>query len=100
MLRPYVTRDHDNAMYVIGHNDKCIRFGVREMVRNCEPTFLHNAPQGVQLHLALNHIPKETQAVMNANRHEIRAMLRVIVPLQPNGAAVVGIWVEGHHEPP
>jgi len=59
------------------------------MNRNlCPKTMGHTSIFG-HLHFTIHHIPQYALPIMNANRDEIRAGLRIIIPFQSYGPAVV-----------
>lgn len=74
--------NQNNAMYVIGHNDKFVQFDIGMMRRHGNPTFGGNLTDFVQPHFTLDDLAERAFAVVRHNRHEIGACLGIVVTLQ------------------
>lgn len=98
MLRPYVQSrvvvncdvplflvflfppiNDSDTMYVIGHNHKFIQFHANKMLWDCFPTRLNHFTPPVQPHLPADNLSKRADVILAANRHEIDAVLPVVV---------------------
>jgi hypothetical protein len=86
--------DNDDAVYVIGHDNKGIQFNKREMVRNVLPTTPGDFASLVQPHFFIDNLAEKAFPIAGANRHEIRPWLGIIMSLQADGMAIVSAQVD------
>ena len=91
------TLDHDDDVYVIGHNNKGIQFNQREMARDFLPTTLGDFAGIIQPHFAVHHMAEKALLIPRTDRHKIRPWLGVVMSLQADGAAVVFFGIEPHY---
>ena len=82
-----------DTVQMVGHHHKCVRQQMGKTRRQSEPFVPHQGTRAVQNHHTIDHIAKHTGAVVGANRHKIRARLRIVVVFQPDGTAMVNIGV-------
>ncbi len=79
---PYI-HSYDDAVDVIGHDDKLIHFGVIEMFRNRFETFAYNLAIPVQTHRPILDFAEEVFPSKGARGYKIPARLIVSVVFQP-----------------
>lgn len=63
---PYIGRatdQADDAVHVVGHDDKRVRLGICEMIRDRLPTQAHDVTPRVQPHGAVRHLAEHAAPV-------------------------------------
>jgi hypothetical protein len=90
------TRNGDDAMQVVGHDDEGVQFNQWEMVRDILPTTPRDFTRLVRVHFAVDDMAEQAGAFVGAHRDEIRPWLSVIMSLQASGAAMVFVRVVRH----
>ncbi len=93
--RPII-HDPNDSVDMVRHDHKFIQPDMGQMIGQVVPCEMHHFPQFIQHHPTIHHLAKQTFPVLRANGDEIRPRLCVIVPLQPDGTAVVFFRVVGH----
>ena len=83
-------------MDVVGHNNKRVGRGMREMIGDGNPRICHNTPPIVQVHRPIMDVAKQTRAVVGADGYEICPCTGVIIAPQAYAATIMTIWVIGH----
>ena len=86
---PYIVHDPENAVHMVGHNDKFIQCGVGKMVRNGLPTSQGRFTPFVQLHHPVQDSTKQMCSILRAEGNEIRSRPGVIPSGQSNRSAMV-----------
>ena len=82
MGRPYTTSiDYDDAMDMIGHNDKSPQLNIGEAMSQPSPFLLDKLPGAIQPHLAIHNLSKQTLAPVREHGDKIHARLSIIVSL-------------------
>lgn len=76
-------------MNVVRHDDEFVQLHMREMFRDFIPTSFDDFSPFTQFDHAIADDAKHFRKIICAHRDEIHARLGVIVPLQPDGPAVV-----------
>lgn len=88
-----IGRYHNNPMEMVGHDDECVGLHVWEFVMPFGPPFFHHPSRLVQPHLPIHHLAEQTGPILGHEGDEIRAGPGIIIPLQPNAAAVMQVVV-------
>ncbi|HEX4796789.1 MAG TPA: hypothetical protein VH370_23555 [Humisphaera sp.] len=83
-MRAQCVPQNDDAVEMIGHDDKRIDVGERELLGDAAPGILKHASGIVQMHLAIMNLPEERSPLPDTNRYEIRAGGGVVVRRQTN----------------
>ncbi len=89
-------RDVKDSVNVIGHDHERVQLDAGEMAGNVIPARLNQFATFVQPYLTAGHLPEQAFPTVRADRHEIRAGLRVVVPFQPNGLAMPPLGIAPH----
>ncbi len=76
---PYGIRNQNDAVDVIGHDDKCIQFCVQEMNRDFIPARLHDTAELVLAHFPRHHLAEQVFVVEGADGDEICTGLGVVI---------------------
>lgn len=71
-MRPY---ELDDAVDVIGHDDKFMQYDMGADMFRFAPFFIRDDSQFIQLHFTINNFPKQRHPVMGANGNEIQTRL-------------------------
>jgi len=115
MRRPYVRRatgigsarcrcrgwrDDDDAVDVVRHHDERVQPYGGKMRRDRAPNGLGRHPGVVQAHPAVHDFPEQFAAAVRADRDEVRAGQRVVVPAQSERLATMPRRIEllRHHD--
>lgn len=82
MNRPYKVRcepgcHHNNAVYMIRHNDKCIQLHVGKMIWDVQQTCFSDPSRIIQPRLPSHDPAKQTRPVLGADGHEIGPRLGI-----------------------
>jgi hypothetical protein len=72
----------------------CAQFHEWEMIGDGAPTFVRDFAEIVQYHYFIFDFPKQTNALIRDDGHEIRACLCVIISLQADGFPMMFVWME------
>src|SRR5258708_3870281 len=80
---------NNDPMYMIWHDNKRAQFDEFEPLCQSFPFPSNNFACGVQLHLSVRHIPKQTFPSLCNDGDVIRTCLRIIVPWQTDRSAVM-----------
>jgi hypothetical protein len=83
-------------MDMVGHHDEGAQIdGI--MMRQIEPSMLNDFPQPVQSHFTIYDLSKQRHTSLGNHGDEIQARLSVIISVQPQGWAAMGLkrrfWV-------
>lgn len=88
--------DDDDAVDVVGHDDERVHHHVGPYLRRPVPFVGDDVAVRVSVHAVVDHVAEKTGASAGAYRDEIRPGLRVIIPAQADGLAVVFLGVVRH----
>ena len=94
MRRPY---NCDYPVDVVWHDNEFVQFDVGEMGYGSQPTRARNLPVFIHPHFRAHHVAKQAFPSARHNRDEIRPRLRIIVPRQTDGTAMVFVGIVWHH---
>ena len=86
----------DNKMHMVGHTNKCITLNIWKFIFQFNRPSFYHFPCLIQSHFTIKRLTEQTSTILGADRNEIRPSLRIIVPPQPNGAAVMNSRVKYH----
>ena len=86
----------DNKMHMVGHTNKCITLNTWKFIFQFNRPSFYHFPCLIQSHFTIKRLTEQTSTILGADRNEIRPSLRIIVPPQPNGAAVMNSRVKYH----
>ena len=87
--RAPTSRDHNNSVDMVGHDNECIEIDIREPSRQAQP-FLPGYPADRRFtHLPRGDLTEKTGALICAYGNEIGSRRGVIITLQADGAPVV-----------
>jgi len=81
---------------MVRHNHTFIQSDIMESFSQFIPYRLDHPPSIIQPHHPIHHFPKQPFPILRTNRHKIRTVLRIIIPLQPNGLTVMYVWIVFH----
>src|SRR5947207_15439868 len=84
-LAPTSGDDVNNSVNMIGHNDKCTQFYVREMNWNFVPPFLNDFTVLIEIYFPINNFAEQTLPPLSHDAYVIRTPLAIIISLQSNG---------------
>jgi len=73
-------------MTVIGHDHKYVELHMVMVLRDGAPTIMGNLPYRIEHHLLCSYAPEILMTLRRAERHKIRAWLRVIIACISNRA--------------
>jgi hypothetical protein len=79
----------DDAMEMVGHDDKCAQFDVGSQFQCFQPFGMGNSAPFVQNHDTVFDISETAYPVVATKGDEIQASLPVIISLYPDGPAVM-----------
>jgi hypothetical protein len=79
----------DDPVDVIRHDAEYIQFDGGKPNRHCIPFLQDDPSRVVQVHLTIDYASEEARPILYADGNEIRSGLRIIVPFQAKGSAMV-----------
>jgi len=80
--------EHQNAVYMIGHDHEFVDRNSREMIQNRVPSRIDGGTGLVQTHRPIDHVAKQQRPIASADRHEVGACLSVVVPGKANRSTI------------
>jgi NADPH:quinone reductase-like Zn-dependent oxidoreductase len=91
MFRHHPFRDHDDPVYMIWHHHERIHQHERHVFRYGIPTPLHDTTHGIGHHHPLCNFTESVRSTLGTDGDVVRTGPGIIVSLQPDGPAVMGI---------
>ena len=77
-LSPRITHEAQYGVNVVGHYHENVQLNSREMKRDSAPAFLHHSARTAQTRPATLNPTEKACPTEGADRHEVRALLRVV----------------------
>ena len=72
-------RDYDDAVNMIGHYDKLIKFNILIMAWQVIPTMFDNPSHCSNLNLPAGDVPEQTHPSLGADGDKIGSRLRIVI---------------------
>ena len=95
--RPYtVWIQDDDAVNVIGHQNKRIDIDPCIMARQVMPRLCYHFSWSAGVHSTFNDIAEQTKPFPHAHCYKIGTSPTVIIILQSQGSALVCLWIKFH----
>ena len=79
---------------MIRHDDERVQSHPRKMIRNCGPRGSCRQPGRIYMHAASHELTKQADAILSDDRDEIRARLRIVIPVQADRMTLVMLRIE------
>ena len=88
--------DLNNAMHMIGHDDKCSQRDIIPYRGGLRPFLMCDCAKVIQDHFSIADLPEQRQPILHAQGQEIQAFLPIIVSCQSD-AVLAAICVAAMH---
>ena len=83
--------DDDNTVHMIRHNRACLHLDILPQFCRFQPFLMDSDAILIQSHFSINNLAEKALPIAGAYRHEIRAGLGVIMPLQAYRSPMMSI---------